>query len=67
MIQLAQEEDGALRGCEGRDGRLAGSGDLSVIGIENARVFELYRTAIHRNDVLETTLRRRTGEAKPIE
>jgi hypothetical protein len=67
MMQLAREEDGSSGGCERRDGRLVGSGDLNVIDIENGRGFELCRTAIHPKDVLEATLRRRTGGAKPIE
>jgi len=67
MIQLAREEDGSSSGYEGKDDRLAGSGDLNVSDVENARIFGLYRTAIHPKDVLEATLWRRTGEAKHIE
>jgi hypothetical protein len=67
MIRLAREEDGSSRGWEGRGGRLALGRDLNVIDVENGRIFELYRTAIHPKDVLEATLRRRTGEAKRIE
>jgi len=40
---------------------------LNVIDVENGRIFELYRAAIHPKDVLEATLGHRTGEATRIE